>query len=210
MPLSVQYCFWVENNSKLNLYIFWSKKRKVFQNQYVIAWDLKILCRYTAQSDVGSIEKCIWFTAREMVDGSIISKFPGIARGIDYLISHFSQKVHHQHSDKETLMGLCEKLRYNLQRSEQLFQDREAMHEHQNHMYYSLKLINYPIKHLEKQPNHRNKMFHTYISTICVLYSHYMYISWLSHSDNVVWRLGNMARSGLNHFETTLTSLNVY
>lgn len=60
------------------------------QNQSVIARDLKILCRYTAQSDVGSIEKCIWFTAGEPDDGSIISKFPGIARGIDYLISHFS------------------------------------------------------------------------------------------------------------------------
>lgn len=60
------------------------------QNQSVIARDLKTLCRYTAQSDVGSIEKCIWFTAGEPDDGSIISKFPGIARGIDYLISHFS------------------------------------------------------------------------------------------------------------------------
>lgn len=92
---------------KLN-HVFWSKKKnqKFFRDQYVIAWDLKILCRYTAQSDEGSIAKCIWFTAGEMVDGSIISKFPGIARSIDYLISHFSQKVHQRQSDKEMLMEL--------------------------------------------------------------------------------------------------------
>lgn len=85
LPLSWKWPF------KLNLYVFWEQNWKVFQDQYVIARDLKILCWYTAQSDMGSIEKCIWFTAGEMADGSIISKFPEIARGIDYLISHFSQ-----------------------------------------------------------------------------------------------------------------------
>lgn len=87
---------------KQNLYVFWGRKWKVFQNRYVIARDLKILRRYTAQSDVGSIEKCIWFTAGEMEDGSIISKFPEIARAIDYLISHFSQKVHQRTRDEKT------------------------------------------------------------------------------------------------------------
>lgn len=83
-----------------------------FSNQYVIARDLKkILSRYTAQFDAGSIEKCIWFTTGEMVGGSIMSRFSGIGkRGIDYLISDFSQKVHQRLMIKKQLMGLCEKL----------------------------------------------------------------------------------------------------
>lgn len=76
------------------------QKLKVFHNQYIIARDLKILCRSTAQSDAGSIEKHIWFTAGEIEGGSIISTFPGIASGIDYLISHFSQKVHQRLTEK--------------------------------------------------------------------------------------------------------------
>lgn len=82
------------------------KKSKVFQNQYVIAQDLKIPCRYTAQSDVRSIQKCIWFTAGEVEGGSILSKFPEIARGIDYLISNFSLKVYQRVMIKEMLMIL--------------------------------------------------------------------------------------------------------
>lgn len=90
------------------------KKRKVFQNQYVIARDFKntspLRHRCAPQTDVGSIEECIWFTAGEMGDGSIISKFPGIARDIDYLISHFFQKLQKGPCDKELLTELSEKL----------------------------------------------------------------------------------------------------
>ena len=82
------------NHRKPEYMYFEAKRKKVFLNQYVIAQDLKILCRYTAQSDVGSIQKCIYFTAGEVEGGSIISKFPEIERSIDYLISHFSQREH--------------------------------------------------------------------------------------------------------------------
>lgn len=196
---------------KLN-HVFWSKNEKFFRNQYVIAWDLKILCRYTAQSDVGSIEKCIWFTAGEMVDGSIISKFPGIARSIDYLISRFSQKVHQRHCDKETLMGLCEKLRIQLADERTLVsgQRRETTNEHQSRIttllstWGSSPVTRIKYWHFATMLNFYVSYIHFYNTYHDMFPFHVQYMSWLTHWDMVLRNLSDTARchNGLNHFET--------
>lgn len=59
-----------------------------------------------------------------MEDGSIISKFPEIASGIDYLISHFSQKVHQRLRIKK---GFVRSVEYSVQMGARLLQDREAI-----------------------------------------------------------------------------------